>query len=100
MGKSAPRPTFQDLIKSPYDENLFAYYAESQLILYKNGVNQKIGKPELTNSFQLSPDRQYLLTTTLTKPFSYAVPAYGFTSTVSVVNLEGKIIKELAIKER
>ncbi len=96
VGKSAPRPTFQDLIKSPYDENLFAYYAESQLVLYKNGVNQKIGKPELTNSFQLSPDRQYLLTTTLTKPFSYAVPAYGFTSMVSVLNLEGKVIKELA----
>ena len=96
IGKAAPRPTFQDLIKSPYDESLFAYYAESQLVLYKNGVNKKVGKPELTNSFQLSPDRQYVMTRTLTKPFSYAVPAYGFTSTVSVMNLEGKVIKELA----
>ncbi len=96
IGKAAPRPTFQDLIKSPYDESLFAYFAESQLVLYKNGVNKKVGKPELTNSFQLSPDRQYVMTRTLTKPFSYAVPAYGFTSTVSVMNLEGKVIKELA----
>jgi len=96
IGKAAPRPTFQDLIKSPYDESLFAYYAENQLVLYKNGVNKKIGKPELTNTFQLSPDRQYVLTRTLMKPFSYAVPAYGFTSTVSVMNLEGKVIKELA----
>jgi dipeptidyl aminopeptidase/acylaminoacyl peptidase len=96
IGKAAPRPTFQDLIKSPYDESLFAYYAESQLVLYKNGVNKKVGKPELTNSFQLSPDRQYVMNRTLTKPFSYAVPAYGFTSTVSVKNLEGKVIKELA----
>jgi dipeptidyl aminopeptidase/acylaminoacyl peptidase len=96
IGKAAPRPTFQDLIKSPYDESLFAYYAESQLVLYKNGVNKKVGKPELTNSFQLSPDRQYVMTRTLTKPFSYAVPAYGFTSTISVMNLDGKVIKELA----
>lgn len=96
VGKAAPRPTFQDLIKSPYDESLFAYYAESQLVLYKNGVNKNVGKPELTNSFQLSPDRQYVMTRNLTKPFSYAVPAYGFTSTVSVMNLEGKLIKELA----
>lgn len=96
IGKAAPRPTFQDLIKSPYDESLFAYYAESQLVLYKNGVNKKVGKPGLTNSFQLSPDRQYVMTRTLTKPFSYAVPAYGFTSVVSVMNLEGKVIKELA----
>lgn len=96
IGKAAPRPTFQDLIKSPYDESLFAYYAESQLVLYKNGVNKKIGKPELTNTFQLSPDRQYVMTRTLTKPFSYAVPAYGFTSKVSVMNLDGKVIKELA----
>ncbi|MEN9958929.1 MAG: hypothetical protein RLZZ474_1173 [Bacteroidota bacterium] len=96
VGKAAPRPTFQDLIKSPYDESLFVYYAECQFVSYKNGVNKKIGQPGLTNSFQLSPDRQYILTRTLTKPFSYAVPAYGFTSTVSILNLEGKVIKELA----
>ena len=90
VGKAAPRPTFQDLIKSPYDESLFEYYAMAQLVLYKNGVNKKIGEPALFNSFQLSPDRRYILTRTIAKPFSYAVPAYGFPSTVSVLDLEGK----------
>jgi hypothetical protein len=60
VGKAAPRPTFQDLIKSPYDESLFAYYAESQLVLNKNGINKKVGNAELLSSFQLSPDRQYV----------------------------------------
>jgi hypothetical protein len=96
VGKAAPRPTFQDLIKSPYDESLFSYYAESQLVLYKNGVNKKIGEPALFNSFQLSPDRKYILTRTLVKPFSYAVPAYGFPTSVKVLDLDGKTIKEIA----
>jgi len=96
VGKAAPRPTFQDLIKSPYDESLFAYYAEAQLVVYKNGVNKKIGEPALFNSFQLSPDRRYILTRSVAKPFSYAVPAYGFPSTLRVLDLEGKMIKEIA----
>lgn len=96
IGKAAPRPTFQDLIKSPYDESLFAYYAEGQLMMYQNGMTKKVGEPALINSFQLSPDRQYLLTRTLAKPFSYAVPAYGFPTTVQVLNLDGKLVKEVA----
>ena len=96
VGKAAPRPTFQDLIKSPYDESLFSYYAEAQLVVYKNGVNKKIGEPSLFNSFQLSPDRKYILTRTLAKPFSYAVPAYGFPTTVKVLDLDGRTIKEIA----
>lgn len=96
IGKAAPRPTFQDLIKSPYDESLFAYYAESQLMMYQNGTSKKVGEAALINSFQLSPDRQYILTRTLSKPFSYAVPAYGFPTTIQVLNLEGKLVKEIA----
>ena len=38
LGKTAPSATFQDLIKSPYDEQLFEFYATSQLIQNKNGV--------------------------------------------------------------
>ncbi|MBI5373771.1 MAG: S9 family peptidase [Sphingobacteriales bacterium] len=95
-GKAAPRPTFQDLIKSPYDEQLFAFFATTQLIKNSNGVESKIGQPAIYNSFSVSPDRKYLLVRTLQKPFSYSVPAAGFPSVVRILDLKGKTVRLLA----
>ncbi len=96
LGKVAPSPTFEDLIKSPYDEQIFEFLATSQLIQNKNGVETKIGKPSIYLSFQLSPDKKYFLTRTIRKPFSYLVTANGFPSTVAITDLTGKNIKTLA----
>ena len=57
-GKAIPRPTFQDLIKSPYDEELFAFFGTSQLIRNKGGVETKIGEPGIYNSVSVSPDKK------------------------------------------
>ncbi|MBL0334729.1 MAG: hypothetical protein IPP73_05250 [Chitinophagaceae bacterium] len=95
-GKAAPRPTFQDLIKSPYDEQLFAFYGTTQLIKNTNGTETKIGQPAIYNSVTVSPDKKYMLVRTLKKPFSYAVPAGGFPATVSITDMNGKLNKELA----
>jgi dipeptidyl aminopeptidase/acylaminoacyl peptidase len=96
LGKAAPSATFQDLIKSPYDEQLFEFYATSQLVQNKNGVETNLGKPGLLSSFQLSPDKKYMLTRTIHKPFSYLVTAQGFPAIVAVADMNGKVIKELA----
>lgn len=95
-GKAAPRPTFQDLIRSPYDEQLFAFYGTTQLIKNSNGVETKIGQPAIYNSVVVSPDKKYLLIRTLKKPFSYSVPASGFPATISITDLTGKLVKLLA----
>ena len=95
LGRAAPSATFQDLIKSPYDEQLFAFYATSQLVQNKNGVEINIGKPSLLASFMFSPDKKYMLLRTLKRPFSYLVPAYGFPTTVSINDLSGKVVKIL-----
>ena len=96
LGKVAPSRTYQDLIKSPYDEQLFAFYATAQLVQNVNGAETKIGKPGICASFNLSPDKKYLLTHTIHKPFSYLVPAYGFNATVSITDLTGKVVKVVA----
>jgi dipeptidyl aminopeptidase/acylaminoacyl peptidase len=96
LGKTAPSPTFQDLIKSPYDEQLFEFYATAQLVQNKNGVETNIGKPGLLSSFALSPDKKYMMVRTLRKPFSYLVTANGFPSIISINDLTGKVIKVLA----
>jgi dipeptidyl aminopeptidase/acylaminoacyl peptidase len=96
LGKVAPSVTYQDLIKSPFDEYLFEYFTTVQLVKNNNGVETKIGKPSILSSISVSPDKQYFLTKTLNKPFSYLVPAYGFASTVAITDNKGNLVHNLA----
>lgn len=96
LGKAAPSVTYQDLIKSPYDEYVFEFLATSQLVKNKNGIEVKIGTPALNYSFSISPDKNYILTRTLNKPFSYLVTASGFASSIKVLNINGVIVKTIA----
>ncbi|HXB09181.1 MAG TPA: hypothetical protein VNW04_18785, partial [Puia sp.] len=85
LGKEAPSPTFEDLIKSPYDEALFAFYGEAQLVKNAGGIETPLGKPAIFLSMEPSPDKKYLLVRTALHPFSYLVPAFRFTSNISVL---------------
>lgn len=96
LGKAAPSVTYQDLIKSPYDEQLFEFFATSQLMKNTNGVETPIGTPAIYASVRPSPDKNYLLVRTLKKPFSYLVSASGFPSTLNVRDLNGKLVKTIA----
>lgn len=96
LGKAAPSPTYQDLIKSPYDEQLFEFFATAQLVQNKNGVETNIGKAGLLSSFSLSPDKKYMMVRTIRKPFSYLVTSFGFPSTITITDLTGKVVKVLA----
>lgn len=95
LGKASPRPTYQDMIKSPHDEELFAFYTTVQLIQNTNGAEQKIGQPAIYSRVSISPDKKYMLTQTIKKPFSYLVPASGFASAVSITDITGKLIKKI-----
>lgn len=96
LGKAAASRTYQDLIKNAYDEALFEYYATSQLV--KNDLSNeiRIGEPAIYRSISVSPDKNYILTSTINKPFSYLVPAFGFPHTVQVIDMNGRLVKTLA----
>ena len=96
LGKVAASATFQDLIKSPFDEMQFEFYATSQLIKNTNGVETKIAAPAIYSSVSISPDKKYLLVEKIDKPFSYLVTANGFNSTMQITDMNGNIIKTLA----
>jgi dipeptidyl aminopeptidase/acylaminoacyl peptidase len=96
LGKAAPSRTYQDLIKTPYDEQLYEFMASAQLVLNKNGVETNIGKPTIYASVVLSPDKKYMMHRTIAKPFSYLVPSFGFPSVVSITDMQGKVVKTLA----
>jgi hypothetical protein len=95
-GKASPRPTFQDMIKNPYDEKLFEFYGTTQLVKNVSGAETKIGQPSIYLSVSVSPDKKYMMVRTIKKPFSYLVPANGFPSTVAITDMNGKQIKVLA----
>lgn len=95
-GKASPRPTFQDMIKSPFDESLFAFYATTQLVKNTNGVETKIGTPAIYSSYSFSPDKKYILQSTIQKPFSYLVPYNGFPTVVKITDITGKEVKKVA----
>jgi len=95
-GKASPRPTYQDMIKNSYDEQLFEFYGTTQLVKNSNGIETKIGQPSIYTNISLSPDKKYMMLRTIKKPFSYLVPANGFPSTVVIADMNGKQIKLLA----
>jgi dipeptidyl aminopeptidase/acylaminoacyl peptidase len=95
-GKASPRPTFQDMIKNPYDEKLFEFYGTTQLVKNINGVETKIGQPSIYTTVSVSPDKKYMIVRTIKKPFSYLVPAFGFPATVAITDMNGKQIKVIA----
>ncbi|MEP7256495.1 MAG: hypothetical protein ABI666_12020, partial [Ferruginibacter sp.] len=95
LGKVAPSVTFQDLIKSPFDETQFEFYATTQLIKNTNGSETKIGTPAIYSSVNASPDKKYLLIERIDKPFSYLVTAGGFNSTIMITDMNGSSIKQL-----
>ena len=96
LGKAAPSRTYQDLIKSVYDETVFAFMTTAQLIKNTNGIETKLSSPAIYTSFTFSPDNKYILTETIQAPYSYLVTAYSFASTMAIMDMSGKVIKTLA----
>ncbi|WP_321473618.1 prolyl oligopeptidase family serine peptidase [uncultured Paludibaculum sp.] len=72
-GQAGPVRTYQDMLKSPYDEQLFDYYCTSQLasVDVATGRVARIGTPGIFASATPSPDGKHLLVARVHKPYSY-----------------------------
>jgi dipeptidyl aminopeptidase/acylaminoacyl peptidase len=79
-----------------YDETVFAFMTTAQLIKNTNGIETKLSTPAIYTSFTISPDNKYILTETIQAPYSYLVTAYSFASTMSIMDMGGKVVKTLA----
>jgi dipeptidyl aminopeptidase/acylaminoacyl peptidase len=97
-GKEAKVATYQDLLKSAFDEVLFDYYATSQLALIdaSTGEIRKVGRPGIFDTIAVSPAMEYLLVGRIKRPYSYALPADGFAHSMEVWNMDGALVKVLA----
>ena len=97
-GRPGPVRTFEDMLKSPHDENLFEYYATSQLALVDTTSNKTtpIGEPAIFQDYDPSPDSRHLLVTRAHRPFSYLFPDFAFPKDIEVWDMKGKPVYKLA----
>ncbi|MBO6574455.1 MAG: prolyl oligopeptidase family serine peptidase [Rhodothermales bacterium] len=97
-GQAAAARTYQDLLASPHDEDVFEHFATSQLArVGLNGMVTPLGDPNIYMGFTPSPDGRYLLVSTVHRPYSYLVPASRFPSYSDVIAAtDGSLVFRLA----
>jgi dipeptidyl aminopeptidase/acylaminoacyl peptidase len=97
-GRPGPVRTFEDLLKSPYDESLYEYYATSQLAFVDSASGRvtPFGQPAIFLSVDPAPDEHHVLITRLHKPFSYLFPDFAFPKEIEVWDTKGKLVYKVA----
>ena len=99
-GKSGESSTYEarDTLNNKHDEDLFDYYATSQLAAVDTSTGEitPIGKPAVLTSVDAAPDGQHLLVETLKRPYSYNVTYGRFAHTVDVWDRSGKLVHTMA----
>ncbi|HYV10106.1 MAG TPA: prolyl oligopeptidase family serine peptidase [Pyrinomonadaceae bacterium] len=97
-GRPGPVMTFEDLLKSPYDEKLYEYYATAQLALVDSasGHATTLGQPAIFQNVDPAPDGHHVLVTRLHKPFSYLFPDNAFPKDIEVWDMKGKLVYKVA----
>jgi len=98
LGGARGSATLEDMLQNPHDEDLFEYYATSQLALIDPASAKvtPIGKPAIFESVRISPDGAHLLVTTVHRPFSYLLSVRSFPREIEVWDLSGKMLHKVA----
>ena len=93
-GKKAQNRTYQDLLKNKNDEYNFEQLAHSEI--YKVDLNGN-AKPwmgsDMYGSISFSPDGEYVMVTTVKRPFSYLVPYRRFPSETTIYTKDSKKVE-------
>ncbi len=98
-GASA-RSTYEarNLLETAYDDELFSYYTQSELLIYDTKTKQieVVGPAASYMSAAVSPDGKYLLVERLKAPWSHEVAWWRFAHDIEVWDLKGKLVKTIA----
>lgn len=93
-GTSGQNRTYPDLLKNGIDEQNFETMATSELWKVELNGNSTLWKSAALYSREsFSPDGNYILINTLTKPFSYIVPWSRFALLTEICSSTGKPIE-------
>jgi dipeptidyl aminopeptidase/acylaminoacyl peptidase len=99
-GEAGESSTYEtrDTLTSKHDEDLFEYYAASQLALIEaaTGAITPIGKPDAFTDVEAAPDSDHVLVTRIRKPYSYVTTYDRFAHDVEVWDRTGHVTRALA----
>ena len=94
-GQISQNRTYQDLLKNRTDEANFETLMTSELHKINiDGSKSKWMDKGMYRSVSFSPNGDYVLLTTITPPYSYAVPYSRFPTTKDVYTAEGELVTE------
>ncbi|HLF51564.1 S9 family peptidase [Flavobacterium sp.] len=102
-GSKSQNRTYQDLLKNKTDETNFENIITSEL--YKVNINGTATLFKNANRYageSFSPDGNFLMLTTIEKPFSYIVPLSRFPQKTTVYDSNGteiKVVNEVPLNE-
>jgi len=96
--KAAPAPTYEDMIRTSFDEILFEHYFRSQLAAIDSTAARRtlVGQPAIFDEVAASPDGQYVLVSTVKRPYSHLIPINGFPQTVEIWSRRGDLVRTVA----
>lgn len=100
--RSEPTPsrTYQNLLRTPHDAELFEHYTRAQLVELAPGQSPRpLGEPQMYESIQLSADGQHILATYIEKPFSFITSYRGFPTETVVMDRSGAVLARVAEQE-
>lgn len=93
-GEKSQNRTYPDMLKNKNDEANFENIITSELYKVKlNGDTTLFKESAMFAGERISPDGNYIMLTTIQKPFSYVVPLNRFPSKTVVYDVRGKEIK-------
>lgn len=93
-GKSSQNRTYQDLLKNKTDELNFTTLVQSEIFKVSiTGTKNLFKSSDLYVGQSFSPDGNYIMISTISKPYSYIVPWTRFPMKTIVYDLNGKEIK-------
>ncbi len=92
-GVKAQNRTYQDLLKNKTDEHNFEQLVLSELykVDTKGNKTSWMGS-DMYRSVSFSPDGNYIMVTTIERPFSYLVPYRRFPAKTNIYNTKARLI--------
>ena len=93
-GRFAKVRTYQDLLQTLHDAELFKFYATSQIyeIDIATGKSRKIGEPGVYLYANPSPDGKLLMVYRIKEPYSFSVPYYSFPHSEEIWDRNGNLV--------
>ena len=96
-GRESQNRTYQDLLKNRQDELNFETLVRSQLNIFNidSGEGKVFMNAALYAGESVSPDGNYVMITTIERPYSYIVPMNRFPQKTIVYTIDGKFVKQV-----